>query len=316
MTRLFLTLFLCCAVLAVCAQDSLQRVRDSTRSVIDTAHIDSTLTSIDAARTLDSVQFLKRDHFTGASFLSRVSTGPSLQHPYFFFTNPQRFSVSRHRWTGKEAVFYSLIGLLLFFAILRNTFMRYVQDLFKTYFRTTVKQRQTKDQLLQSPLPSLLFNLFFMLSIGMFATLLLQYFGLGLEINFWMLFLYACAGLAAVYGVKYLTLKVLGWLFQMPDATESYIFVVFATNKIIGMVLLPFIMVLAFALGAMQKATVTLSVGVIVCLLVYRFFLSYTSIRGKMQVSFFHFFIYLLAFEIAPLLLINKLLFRFLGETP
>jgi hypothetical protein len=33
------------------------------------------------------------------------------------------------------------------------------------------------------------------------------------------------------------------------------------------------------------------------------------------RISLFHFFLYLCAFEIIPLLLINKLLFRFLGET-
>ncbi|MBO9682887.1 MAG: hypothetical protein J7502_09515, partial [Flavisolibacter sp.] len=32
-------------------------------------------------------------------------------------------------------------------------------------------------------------------------------------------------------------------------------------------------------------------------------------------VGFFHFLLYLLAFEVIPLLLINKLLFSFLGET-
>ena len=82
------------------------------------------------------------------------------------------------------------------------------------------------------------------------------------------------------------------------------------------MVLIPFIVLLAFSFGDVKQAVVTLSIAVIIGLLVYRFFLSYTSIKTKIRISFFHFIIYLLAFEIAPLLLINKLLFRFLGETP
>jgi len=265
----------------------------------------------------DTPRFTPRDRFAG--FVNAAPPSPRFlerKHPLYRFTDPMRYTVTVHKWKGKEAIFYGLLGLLLLFAILRNSFHRYVQDLFKTYFRTTVKQRQNKDQLLQSPLPSLLFNLFFAISIGMFIALVLQYFGLGRELNFWMLYVYCIAGLAAVYGVKFITLKLLGWLFQIPEATDSYIFVVFTTNKIIGMMLIPFVVVLAFTIGPVQQVAISLSMVLIVGILVYRFFLSYTSIRGRVTISFFHFLLYLLAFEIAPLILINKLLLRFLGETP
>lgn len=291
-------------------QDSLNR-----SSVDSTVNPSDTLAA--ASQVLpDSLRFSRRDPITAIHYAPGPSKGLLFKaHPLFSFTQPTRYTVTARKWEGKEAIFYSLIGLLLFFAILRNSFYRYVDDLFKTYFRTTVKQRQIKDQLLQSPLPSMMFNIFFTLSIGMFLALVLQYFGMGTEYNFWMLYLYCVLGLIAMYGVKYITLKIIGWLFQVPDATESYIFVVFTTNKIIGMVLIPFIVVLAFTFGNVKQATVTLSIAVIIGILVYRFFLSYTSIKNKIRVSFFHFLIYLLAFEVAPLLLINKLLLRFLGET-
>ena len=283
----------------------------------DTSNTQADTTGKDSLPVPDSLLFSKRDPFAALRLAPPLTKGLLLEgHPFFSFRDPTKYAVTPRKWQGKEAVFYAIIGLLLLFALLRNTFFRYVQDLFKTYFRTTVKQRQIKDQLLQSPLPSLLFNVFFTISIGMFLALILQYYGLGTGLNFWMLYLYCVVGLVAVYGVKYVTLKLLGWLFQVPDATESYIFVVFTTNKIIGMVLIPFIVMMAFTFGTVRQAAVSLSIAVIIGLLVYRFFLSYTSIKTKIKVSFFHFIIYLLAFEIAPLLLINKLLFRFLGETP
>ncbi|HEU4470309.1 MAG TPA: DUF4271 domain-containing protein, partial [Flavisolibacter sp.] len=165
------------------------------------------------------------------------------------------------------------------------------------------------------PLPSLLLNLFFLLSGGMFLALLLQYFQLGGEFNFWLLYLYSLLGLAGVYAVKFITLKFLGWIFQMSEATESYIFIVFTTNKVIGMAILPFVVILAFSQGLMSQAAVVVAITVVVGLYAYRFFLSYVTIHRQVRVSFFHFLLYLCAFEIAPLLLINKLLFRFLGET-
>jgi len=234
-------------------------------------------------------------------------------HPVFRFTDPMRYSVTEKKWIGKDAIFYSMIGLLLFFALIKNGFGRYIQDLFSSYFRTTVKQKQIKEQLLQNPLPSMLLNLFFTLSIGMFLALLFQYFKLGLEFNFWLLYLYCVVGLVCVYALKFVSLKLLGWIFQVSTTIDSYIFIVFTTNKIIGILLLPFLVVLAFTKGVVNEAAMSLSIMVVLGLIAYRFFLSFISIRGQIRLSFLHFLIYLFAFEIIPLLLINKLLFTFLG---
>ncbi|HWJ25527.1 MAG TPA: DUF4271 domain-containing protein, partial [Flavisolibacter sp.] len=225
------------------------------------------------------------------------------------------YSITIRKWQGKEAIFYSIIALLIFFALIKNGFGRYVDDLFKTYFRTTIKQKQTKEQLQQNPLPSLLLNLFYVLSTGMFLALLLQYFKLGLEFNFWLLYLYCILGLVTIYIIKFVTLKFFGWIFQVSESTDAYIFIVFATNKIIGMALLPFLVMLAFTYGMINQAAMSLSIMVVLALIVYRFFISYFSIRRQISIGFFHFLLYLFAFEVIPLLLINKVLFSFLGET-
>lgn len=259
----------------------------------------------------------------GGRYRRPVLAFPSLQpdslalaaHPYLRFTNPVRHSVSIKQWQGKEAIFYAIILLLLFFALIRNGFHRYISDLFKIFFHTTVNQRQTRDQLLQSPLPSLLLNVFFLLSIGMFVALVLPYFHMGTDYNFWLLFLYCVGGLAAIYGIKYVSLKLLGWVFQVSEAVDSYIFIVFTTNKVIGVALLPFLVLLAFTYGFMSMAALNLALLMVVVLFAYRYFLSYVSIHRQVRIHFFHFLLYLMAFELVPLLLINKLLFSLLGET-
>jgi len=249
--------------------------------------------------------------FTGVSFDTLLLS----QHPYFSFNNPVRYSVTVKKWTGKETIFYSMIALLLFFALIRNGFRKYIQDLMKIFLRTSINQRQIKEQLLQSPLPSLLLNIFYLLSAGMFIPLILGFFHLADGYNFWMLFLYSMLGLIIIYTLKFISLKVLGWVFQVSEAVDSYIFIVFTTNKVIGMALLPFLVVMAFTFGFIHDAAMNLSLFLIVVLFAYRYFLSYISVHRLVKIGFFHFLLYLFAFEIVPLLLINKLLFRILGET-
>lgn len=242
----------------------------------------------------------------------RFDTGLYRNHPYYHFANPVRMLTSERKWVDKDEYFYTTLALLLFFALVRSGFPRYLQDLTRLFFRTTLKQRQAKEQMLQAPLPSLLLNILFLLSGAFFLTLIFQYFNLGMQYGFWWLFLYCVAGIGAVYLVKFITLKICGWLFRLSDAIDAYIFIVFTTNKVLGMALLPFVILLAFTGGTVYEVALNLAfllVGVMFC---YRFFLSYMTIHRQVKVSFFHFFLYLCAFEIAPLLLINKLLFTVL----
>jgi hypothetical protein len=295
------------------AKPRIQRPRVVQRDTM--AALDSIRLS-DSVRREDSLIALTSIPRPGITLFKRQSdTTMFAVNPVFRFTNPMRYSITIKKWLGKEAIFYSIMALLLFFAIIKNGYGRYVTDLFKTYFRTGINQKHAKEQLLQHPLPSVLLNAFFVLSIGMFVALLLQYFKLGTDFNFWWLYLYSALGLIAIYIVKFVSLKFVGWIFQVSQSTDAYIFIVFATNKIIGIALLPFLVMLTFTSGVVNEAAMSLSIMVVVGLLVYRFFLSYVSIRGQIRIGFFHFLMYLMAFELIPLLLINKLLFSFLGET-
>jgi Domain of unknown function (DUF4271) len=238
-------------------------------------------------------------------------------HPYFGFkASPEsRIKVEIKEFKGKELLFYLIVLLLIFYALLRTIFPKYFSDLFRLFFRTTLKQRQIKEQLMQTPLPSLLLNGFFVISGGLYIAFLVQYFKLDNGENFWLLFFYSCIGLSGAYFLKFLGLKLSGWLFNVEEAANSYIFIVFVVNKMIGILLLPFLIILAFSFGNVYSGGMTISWCLIAGLLGYRFILTYAAIHNEVKVNPFHFFLYLCAFEIAPLLLIYKGLLLFFQQT-
>ena len=233
-------------------------------------------------------------------------------HPYFGFgSRPVIVYSGLKEFKGKEILFYGLIGLLLAFAFLRQAFPKYFNDLFRLLFRTTLKQKQIREQLMQTPLPSLLLNTFFVVSAGLYIDLLLHHFGLTPVNNFWLLYLYCSLGLSVIYLVKFFGLKVTGWLFNIKPTADAYIFVVYIINKVIGIFLLPFLILLSFIQGDAYTVAMIFSLCGIGVLLVYRFLLTYASVRNQVKFNPFHFFLYLCAFEIAPLLLIYKALLFF-----
>lgn len=237
-------------------------------------------------------------------------------HPYFGFQSKKEYLKAdiRRVVRGKDLLFYALIFLFLVYALLKTAFPKYFNDLYRLFFRTTLKQRQVSEQLIQTPLPSLFLNGFFVLSSAMYACFLLRHYNLDPTGNFWLLFLYCCAGLAGIYFVKFIGLKVSGWVFNMPEAADSYIFIVFIINKMLGILLLPFLVLLAFTTGDIYTASFTLSLVLLIGLVGYRFVLTYATVRNQVSINPFHFFLYLCAFEIAPLLLIYKALLVFLAK--
>ncbi|HSU28019.1 MAG TPA: DUF4271 domain-containing protein [Chitinophagaceae bacterium] len=212
---------------------------------------------------------------------------------------------------GKEILFYLVILLILIFAFLKRAFPKYFNDLFRVFFRSTLKQRQIKEQLIQTPFPSILLNGFFVVSGGLYIAFLVQHYQLDPDSSFWLIFVYGTLLLSLIYLVKFCALKVSGWLFSMQEEADSYIFIVFVINKMLGIFLIPFLVLLAFAQGGLYTTGITLSWMAVGAMYVYRGILTYSAIRNQVKVNPFHFFLWLLAFEIAPLLLIYKGLLLF-----
>jgi len=239
-------------------------------------------------------------------------------HPYFGFAaalQPLPPGGQPRKASGKEWIFYMLVLLLMVFGFLKMLFPKYFSDLFRLFFRTTIKQRQIKEQLMQTPLPSLMLNAFFVLSTGLYVSFMMVYFELNTIGNFWLLLLYCCGGLSLMYFVKFAGLKIAGWLFNMEEAADAYVFIVFVVNKMLGILLLPFLVLIAFTVGRVYSAGLTLSWCLVGGLLLYRFILTYSAVRNLVRVNPFHFILYIAAFEIAPLLLIYKALLLFFRIT-
>lgn len=235
-----------------------------------------------------------------------------LNHPYLpQIDNPLYLIIKERKRSSKDQLFYIVIALMLFLAFIKLVFPKYFQNIFRLFFQPTFRQKQTREQLLQNNLPALLYNLFFIFAGSLYSTLLVQYFNITTQ-NFFVLFLYATALLVVLYFTKYLFLTFSGWVFNVKEATDTYIFVVYLINKIVGIVLIPFILILAFSNRQVIDIGVTVSFLVLSLLFLYRYLISYGPVRKEVKVSPLHFFFYILAFEITPLLLIYKVLANYL----
>jgi hypothetical protein len=234
---------------------------------------------------------------------------------YFNFTGrPIHMRSERYEPESYEGMFYFMVGLLFYFAIVKFFFAKYLANLMTLFFRASLRQQQLREQVLQSPFPSLLLNILFVFSGGLYGAYLMRFYHYGSPEHFWIYFEYCAFILALLYLVKFLILKIIGWIFNLNRTVDIYLFVVFMTNKVIGSLLLPFLVLITFSGPLLTEIGITLSIIMVCLFYVYRFIAAYAALHKEIKISGLHFILYLCAFEIAPLLLIYKVLVTYLEK--
>ena len=221
----------------------------------------------------------------------------------------QKFSLP-----DKDVLFYAIIALIFLYSFLIQIAPQYIAKLFSQFSQSSLRMMQNREQLLQNSLASFIMNIGFVVSFSLMTTLVIFNAHL-LPINFWEGFFYMCLFFLGLYFGKYICLTIAGYIFNTNELVQTYICVVFMINKVLGILFIPFIGILAFAKPFLHPFAIWGAGLLVVLLILYRYLFSLTSVRNKLHVSSFHFFLYLCAFEVIPLLILYKLIVQYFGGT-
>ena len=290
-----------------------QQNLDTTR-MQDTSSMISSIDSVYAdsvKRASDSLSMLAKKK----AVIDTTSYQKLMTHPYLPMQTKPSFRINElHIAPNFDGRFYLLIGMLFYLAFIKVTFPKYFSNLFQLIFQSPVRQKQTREQLQQNNLAALFSNILFILNASIFVSLLAVK-------NAWVDFsLYTCIGYSAalfagLYVFKFLFLWFSGWLFGQTEAIGNYSFIVFLTNKVMGVFLIPAILLLAFSPISVQDFAYNIALIVISILFVYRYLISFSIVRTSLKVSAFHFFLYLCTCEVLPMFVLYKLTMDFISGT-
>ncbi|TAG13705.1 MAG: DUF4271 domain-containing protein [Sphingobacteriia bacterium] len=301
--RIFFGLIIGCCCMQVQAQiDSLPPALKT--EVVDTiAMADSSLKSANNKGLIQSNEYI----------LDTATYRSIAFHPYLPLNAPPiQMFIDYRKQVSKDSLFYTLLGIGFLLALIKLLFPKYFRNVFLLFFQTSLRQKQTRDQLLQERVAAILINLLFISSGGLFITLLIQYKNWS-PLPFALLSLYICGVLVLIYAGKYIFIQFIGWVFNSKTAASGYLFQVFMVNRILGVILLPLSAILAFAKAELAVIVITVAAGLGLILFLYRYLISFGSLKNDLQLNAFHFFLYLCAVEILPMVLIYKLLVDNIG---
>jgi Domain of unknown function (DUF4271) len=256
----------------------------------------------------DSVAVIKKDSILNRSATYYIAIKKILKENRFLNSGGKPVAMANQikKRYPQDSFFYLLAVIAMILGFFRFFYTRYFNNLFRVFFNASLRQSQLTDQLLQAKLPSLFFNMLFVLTGGIYVYLLLRYYNWISAGDFWPVLFYCTLSLGIIYLVKFITVKFTGWLTGYKEVTGIYVFIIFLINKILGILLLPFSVIIAFSVPALATAAVIISLLLIGLMFLLRFFRSYGLLQHQLKISRFHFFMYVAGIEILPVLLIYK----------
>ncbi|HQW96637.1 MAG TPA: DUF4271 domain-containing protein [Saprospiraceae bacterium] len=223
--------------------------------------------------------------------------------------------ITSKKTANPNFLFVTISILLLFLTMLvvlnRSLLANIYRAILSDTFLKSVYRFQNNSQTLSYGL----FYLFFILNAGLFLFLLLKQ----LKVDYFSsdpILFFVCVGIiAAVYLVRHLVLKIIGVIFPVTKEVGYFNFTILAFNIFLGIALLPINGLISFS--GDYIATLCLYIGVIIFVILY----SIRQLRGMLLAANFltyqkfHFIIYLCTVEIAPVIILAKLIFTSIGNS-
>lgn len=127
----------------------------------------------------------------------------------------------------------------------------------------------------------------------------------------WMSFQWIFLGILGIYLLRHIFIMLMGMVFPFKKDSQLYGFTIQTFNIFIGIILIPFNLIIAF--GPEKTAIPLIYVGLVIIgiLALLRTFRGFLIASTYLQSNLFHFLLYLCTFEILPILLLIKIIGNF-----
>ncbi len=148
----------------------------------------------------------------------------------------------------------------------------------------------------------------FWINGGIFAFLLLTYFGVKSPYGQSTTFLLCVGGVAAIFILKHTILYIIAYVFPIEKEIKTYNFIVLTAGVLLGLILMPLNILIAYSPVSLSEIFIYVTFGAIGLVYLVRSLRSLTIASPYLIENRFHFLLYLCTVEIAPLMILVKLI--------
>ncbi len=209
--------------------------------------------------------------------------------------------------TDSNFLFWTILTSLFLLTLLFTLFRPIIVKSYRAFTNDNFLKLIHRDQGAFISTPYLMLYIAFFINAAIFLLLLWRQFG-WIEAGSFSLLLVFVGGVAGIFLLKHIMLMVVAYAFPVSKDVRQYSFMIVVFSIVLGLLLVPVNVLIAYGPEALVKAVVYATIGLIVAIYLFRIFRS-LFLAGK-YIGFhkFHFFMYLCTVEIAPALVLAKLL--------
>lgn len=151
-------------------------------------------------------------------------------------------------------------------------------------------------------------DLLYLINGSLFIYILSRYFGSGIfGIDDFSIIWFSFLVLFALTLLRILVMRTMGLIFERQELYKSFLYHFFIYHKVLGMVIVPFLILIPYSEGIIQRTLVFTGISFVIIIFLIRLFRSIIFML-KNVVLLFYLILYLCTLEILPILVVLKLL--------
>ncbi len=251
----------------------------------------------DSLRTnLFLAQILKEHAYNGDNFLVMPKKTRSIVregHP---------------RQTRDRGIILIIIGLVTYGALLNRAVSKDITNVMASFYSKRILSQVSKEDGLLSSWAFIGLFLLFGLTFGLFLYQISSYYEIFYRISGFQLFVALSLMIIAIFVVKLLLLKFIGFIFNISKVVSEYITTLYLTYFNITFVFLPVTLCFSLLAAAYIPYILILALITVGVIFIWQYLRSSVNIISTFQFPKFYLFIYLCALEICPILILIKAL--------
>ncbi len=203
----------------------------------------------------------------------------------------------------------TLIFVIIAFAWIRVFYSKIFKQLINAFFSNSISNQVVRDENILVQRASILMSFVFYLTASLFIYQVSVFFNWDYPFlgEGFLRFLVVCLIVAFAYSFKMVLLKAIGEVFELDRPVASYIFNIFLINNMLGLILIPVVVAIAFVVTYSTGIAIYTGVALVIIAFIYRLVRAINIWMTLPGVSIFYLILYFCTLEIAPLVIIVKL---------
>lgn len=206
---------------------------------------------------------------------------------------------------------FSVIILLIVIAVtsLKVFYSRIFFQILKAFVNNNTANQIVRDENLLVQRASVLLSVICYAVLAMFTFKVSEYYNYNNSLigQGFAKFLFIAIFIALAYSLKMIALKIFGFIFNYDKPVASYIFNLFLINNVLGIVLLPMLIILTYFNFQYIEYILYISISIVILFFLYRLIKGIIIWTNVTRYNLYYLFLYICALEIAPILIIIKL---------